>query len=234
MKCITTRQRNNKGAFKLILRFLAWRLCFEWANLKRCFGHGPDRVKYLGFGANLSGSILRNRRITPLASQTFTLRDYGLRFDHPSPWENCSYASAEYAPGENLHGVLLTLSGRDAARMDFYESVPYLRRHRRTWVDQDGARLYYYLTNRSTPRLHPTEEYLGYIVSGLASHPGVSHEYHDWIQSHITAEPGRLVTSYPSPHQPGLSLIDDAYRRLSLKLFLGVIARISLTEWMIR
>ena len=218
----------------MLLRFLAWRLCFEWVNLKRCFGHGSEQVKYLGFGANLAGSILSERRITPLASESFTLRDHGLRFDHPSPWENCSYASAEPAPGESLHGVLLTLSGRDAARMDFYESVPFLRRYRRAWVEQDEIKLYYYQTNRTTPGLHPTEEYLGYITSGLASHPDVSREYSDWIQNHQTAEPGRLVTSYPSPHQSGHSVIVDGYRRISLKLFLDVIGRVSLTEWMIR
>jgi len=217
-----------------MFRFLAWRLGFEWVNLKRCFGHGPDRVHYLGFGANLSSSVLRERRIEPLAAETFSLRDHGLRFDHPSAWENCSYASAEYAPGEKLHGVLLTLSGRDAARMDFYESVPFLRRYRRVWVEQDGIRLFYYQTNRSTPGLAPTDEYLEYIVTGLESHPEVSNEYRDWIRRHPTAEPGRLVTSFSSPHQPGRSLLVDNCRRLGLKLFLDVVRRVSLTEWMIR
>jgi hypothetical protein len=217
-----------------MLRFLAWRLGFEWANLKRCFGHGPDRVHYLGFGANLSNCVLRERRIEPLAAEAFTLRDHGLRFDHPSAFENCSYASAEYAPGEKLHGVLLTLSGRDAARMDFYESVPFLRRYRRAWVEQDGIRLYYYQTNRSTPGLAPTDQYLEYIVTGLESHPDVSGEYRDWIRCHPIAEPGRLVTSFSSPHQPGRSMLVDSYRRLVLKLFLEVIHRVSLTEWMIR
>ena len=218
----------------MIHRFLAWRLGFEWANLQRCFGHGPKRVRYLGFGANLADSILRERRITPLDAETFTLQDHGLRFDHPSPWENCSYASAEHAPGEKLHGTLYTLSGRDAARMDYYESVPCLRRYRRTWAEQDGTQLYYYQTNRSTCGLLPTDEYLGYIVTGLASHPDVDAEYRQWINHHPTASPGRLVTCYPSPHQSGRSRIADAYRRFTLKLFLNVIRRVSLTEWMIR
>ncbi|MEM7564734.1 MAG: gamma-glutamylcyclotransferase family protein, partial [Pseudomonadota bacterium] len=214
-------------------RFLAWRLCFEWANLKRLFGHGSDRVLYLGFGANLSSNILAERRISPLATKLFTLRDYALRFDHPSPWEHCSYASAEYAPGEKLHGMLLTLSGRDAARMDFYESVPFIKRYRRTWVEQDGVRIYYYQTNRSTPGLHPTEEYLGYIIDGLRHHPDVAESYQDWIQNHPTAEPGDLVTSYASPHQAGKSALIDQYRLISLKLFLDVLSYASLTEWLI-
>lgn len=218
----------------MILRFLAWRLGFEWANLKRCCGHGPQRVRYLGFGANLADTILRERRITPLDAAAFTLQDHGLRFDHPSAWEHCSYASAEPAPGEKLHGTLYTLSGRDAARMDFYESVPVLRRYRRTWVEQDGTRLYYYQTNRSTPGLLPTDEYLGYITAGLAVHPGVDDDYRHWINHHPTAIPGRLVTSFPAPHRPGRSRVADAYRRITLKLYIDVIRRVSLTEWMIR
>jgi hypothetical protein len=218
----------------VILRFLAWRLGFEWANLQRCCGHGPQRVRYLGFGANLADTILRERRITPLGAEAFTLRDHGLRFDHPSAWENCSYASAEYAPGEELHGTLYTLSARDAARMDFYESVPILRRYRRTWVVQDGTLLYYYQTNRSTCGLLPTDQYLGYITTGLAAHPGVDDDYRHWINHHPTASPGRLVTSFPSPHQPGRSRVADAYRRFALKLYLDVFRRVSLTEWMIR
>jgi len=218
----------------VIYRLLAWRLGFEWVNLKRCFGHGPERVHYLGFGANLADSILRERRITPLDAKSFTLQDHGLRFDHPSAWENCSYASAEHAPGEKLHGTLFTLSSRDAARMDFYESVPFMHRYRRTWAEQDGTRLYYYQTNRSTCGLLPTDEYLGYIVTGLAAHPGVDDEYRQWINHHPTASPGRLVTSYSSPHQPGHSRVGDAYRRLTLHFFLNVVRRVSLTEWMIR
>ena len=118
--------------------------------------------------------------------------------------------------------------------MDYYESVPCLRRYRRTWAEQDGTQLYYYQTNRSTCGLLPTDEYLGYIVTGLASHPDVDAEYRQWINHHPTASPGRLVTCYPSPHQSGRSRIADAYRRFTLKLFLNVIRRVSLTEWMIR
>ncbi len=220
-----------------MLRFLAWRLLFEICNLKRLFGHGPDRVLYFAFGANLSPVVLKQRRITLLAVKPFTLSNYGLRFDHPAPWENCAYASAEYAPGESLHGFLYTLSGRDAARMDFYESVPMLRRYRRTVVEQDGVTLYYYQTNRSTANLKPTAEYLDYIVDGLKTHPGVSPEYRKQLAAIETAEPGNLVTSFLSEQatrrtaQPTLI---DGYKRITLNIFLTVISRISLTEWFIR
>ena len=121
------------------------RPCTTYSGLRiadaRLTGAGPERVAYLAFGANLSESILRQRRIRPLASEYFTLRDFGLRFDHPAPYAGCGYASAEPAPGEKLYGCLYVLSGRDAARMDFYEVTPVIGRYRRTWVEQDGRRL---------------------------------------------------------------------------------------------
>jgi hypothetical protein len=157
-----------------MIRYLVWRLLFEVCNIKRLFGHGPEQVQYLAFGANLSDAVLKQRRITPFAARHFTLRDYGLRFDHPAPWVGCGYASAEPAPGESVHGFLYTLSGRDAARMDFFEVVPVVKRYRRTVVKQDGETLYFYQTNRSTPDLKPTIEYLGFITEGLKSHPDAS------------------------------------------------------------
>jgi hypothetical protein len=122
--------------------------------------------------------------------------------------------------------------------MDFYESVPMLRRYRRTWVEQEGVDLYYYQTNRSTPNLSPTDEYLGYIVDGLETHPDVNPEYRAQIAALATAQPGGLVNSYLSEQAPNriplIGVCIDGYQRVTLKIFLDIIARVSLTEWLIR
>jgi len=221
-----------------MLRYLLWRLRFEACNVKRLLGPGKRQIEYLAFGANLSDAILRERRIVPLAARPFTLRDYGLRFDHPAPWASCGYASAEPAPGESLHGFLYTLSERDAARMDFYEVVPVLQRYRRTLVEQDGLTLYFYQTNRSTPNLKPSAEYLGYIVQGLETHPDVSPDYLDAIRAIEPGEPGALVATYHRAQSafrnPWLVVIDDAWQRLSLRIFLALLYRFSLTDPFIR
>lgn len=221
-----------------MIRYLVWRLLFEVCNIKRLFGHGPEQVQYLAFGANLSDAVLKQRRIIPFAARHFTLRDYGLRFDHPAPWVGCGYASAEPAPGESVHGFLYTLSGRDAARMDFYEVVPVVRRYRRTVVEQDGETLYFYQTNRSTPNLKPTTEYLGFITGGLKSHPDASAEYCNAMASVTTREPGRFVSSYlwhqPGNRNPWLRYLIDAYQLLALRLFLLLIYKYSLTARFIR
>ena len=221
-----------------MLRYIIWRLLFEICNIRRLPGHGKKRVQYLAFGANLSASIMNERRIRPFAMKPFTLRDHGLRFDHPSPWIGCGYASAEPAAGETVHGFLYTLSVRDAARMDFYEAVPVINRYRRTWVEQDGERVYFYQTNRSTPNLKPTEEYLGYIVNGLASHPDASDEYRASMASTETGEPGKFVSSYPW-NQPKDRTgwrrdLVDLYQRVVLFIFLKLLYRYSLTAVFIR
>ena len=221
-----------------MIRYLVWRLLFEACNITRLFGHGPDRVQYLAFGANLSDEILKQRRIRPFTTEPFTLRDHALRFDHPAPWEGCGYASAEPAPGESLHGFLYALSGRDAARMDFYEVVPILKRYRRTYVEQDGRRLFFYQTNRSTPDLKPTDEYLGFITDGLESHPGVSADYRSMIGSIETAERGKLVTSYISQQAENrvskLEKINAGYQKFLVMIFLSLIYKYSLTAFLIR
>ena len=221
-----------------MIRYLVWRLLFEACNITRLFGHGPDRVQYLAFGANLSDEILRQRRIRPFAVEPFTLRDHALRFDHPAPWEGCAYASAEPAAGESLHGFLYALSGRDAARMDFYEVVPILKRYRRTYVEQDGQRLFFYQTNRSTPDLRPTDEYLGFITEGLGSHPDVSADYRSMIAAIETAERGNMVASYNSPQPencaPWLRKINDRYQKIVVMIFLSLIYKYSLTAFLIR
>jgi hypothetical protein len=221
-----------------MLRFLAWRLLFEVCNLRRLLGHGPGRVQYLAFGANLSPAIMRDRRIQALSARPFTLRDYGLRFDHPAPRDGCGYASAEPAEGEAVHGLLYTLSERDAARMDFYEMVPVVRRYRRTWVEQDGERLYFYQTNRSTPGLGPTAEYLGYIVDCLAAHPDVGVDYLERLSAIGTRTPGRYVDTYldaqPVYQSRWLNRLNRAYQKASVYLFLNLLYRVSLTAVFIR
>jgi len=221
-----------------MIRYLVWRLLFEACNINRLFGHGPDRVYYLAFGANLSDEILKQRRIRPFTVESFTLRDHALRFDHPAPWEGCGFASAEPASGESLHGFLYALSDRDAARMDFYEVVPILNRYRRTYVEQDGRRLYFYQTNRSTPDLRPTDEYLGFITEGLESHPGASDDYRSMIAAIETAERGNMVASYISPQPENrplwLQKINGSYQKIAVMIFLSLIYKYSLTAFLIR
>jgi len=219
-------------------RYLAWWLRFEFCNFRRLLGRGSGRVQYFAFGANLSPAIMRQRRIQPLDARYFRLEDYALCFDHPASREDCSYASAAPVAGETLYGVLYTLSERDAARMDCYEMVPVVGRYRRTWVEQDGERLYFYQTNRSTPNLKPTAEYLGFIVDGLALHPDVDDDYRRQLSQTETAEPGGYVDSYlgerPRRGPRWLQSCSSLYRKAATCVFLNLVYRLSLSGHFIR
>jgi hypothetical protein len=221
-----------------MLRFIAWRLLFEVCNVRRWFGHGSGRVQYFAFGANLCPSIMRERRIRPHEAKYFTLENHALRFDHPSPWHGCGYASAAPSEGEAVHGVLYLISERDAARMDFYELVPVVGRYRRTWVEQGGERLYFYQTNRATPRLKPTAKYLAYIVDGLAPHPGVDPSRLARLAALETVQPGAYVASYLGERAAfsprWLYVLYLAYRRLEIRAFIALVYRASATEHLIR
>jgi hypothetical protein len=114
-----------------MIKFLLWKLMFEYSNCIRILGPGRKQVYYFAFGANLSDAIMRERQIKPVSSRPFVLRGFGLRFDHPAAWKNGAYASAEPAPGERAYGFLYGMCERDARRMDFYEGVLILKRYRR-------------------------------------------------------------------------------------------------------
>ncbi|MGD2170624.1 MAG: gamma-glutamylcyclotransferase [Gammaproteobacteria bacterium] len=221
-----------------MLRYLTWWLMFEICNCRRLLGRGPGQVQYFAYGANLSPAVMRDRRIEASAVRYFTLEDYGLRFDHPAAKAGCGYASAEPAVGESVFGLLYTLSERDAARMDFYEMVPIVRRYRRTWVEQGGERLYFYQTNRSTPGLKPTSEYLGYILECLASHPDVDPSYRERLAAVGTETPGGYVASYlaerPEFGPRWLYRLSRNYHKLTLILFRHLLMRFSLTAPFIR
>jgi len=221
-----------------MIRCIIWRLLFEACNLTRLFGHGSEQVQYLAFGANLSDTVLKQRRITPFAVEHFTLRDYGLRFNHPSRWVGCGFASAEQAPGESLHGFLYTLSARDAARMDFYEVVPVLKRYRRTFVEQDGVTLFFYQTNLPTPYLKPSTEYLGYIIEGLELHPDASAEYCNAVAATATTEPDSFEASYLWEQPDNLALRpsyrNESYQHFVQKFFREFLYKRSITDHFIR
>ena len=122
--------------------------------------------------------------------------------------------------------------------MDFYEAARFINRYRRTWIEQDGVRLYLYQTNRATEGLYPTDEYLGFIIDGLARHPEADPGYCRELARTPTAEPGELVSSHLWEQPPGrpawLRRPIAAYQRAILWLFVNFIYKRSLTERFIR
>lgn len=140
---------------------VAWLLQFKlFVGLRRF-----DReVGYFAFGANLDPSVLTRRRMRVRAERELLLRDHELRFNQPGTFQGFGFASAEAASGKFVYGKVLTIGAVDARRMDYYEAMPFLKRHRRVSATQNGAHFFFYQATHPRAGLMPTEEYLNKIL----------------------------------------------------------------------
>jgi hypothetical protein len=121
-------------------------------------------VGYFAFGANLDPKVLARRGMRVLGEKELLLRDHVLLFNQAGPFEDFGFASVEAAPGRMVYGKVLTIGRVDAIRMDFYEVLPFIRRHRRVWVEQDGARVFFYQATHPKAGQIPSREYLDKIL----------------------------------------------------------------------
>lgn len=164
-----------------MLRILLWRLGFEFWDwvavlvswvpfLARFSVLGAERI-YFAFGANLSPAVLRQRQIVPGYQEDFLLRDHELLFNQPGPYEGFGFASVHSRPGKMVFGRLLRLRAIDEKRMDYFEVVPFLKRHRKVTATQDGHTFFFYQATFPKAGLRPTEEYLGKIMQAAEQSP---------------------------------------------------------------
>lgn len=156
-----------------MLRLLAWRLGLEfWNSVAWLLQFPPfsalrrfDRpVNYFAFGANLDPKVLARRGMRVRGEYEILLRDHALYFNQPGPIEGFGFASVEAAPGRVAYGKILTIGHIDAKRMDFFEVLPFIHRHRRVWAEQDGQPLFFYQATHPRDGQIPTREYLDKIL----------------------------------------------------------------------
>ena len=148
-----------------MLRILLWKLGFEWANLMRLIYPRDDRtIYYFAFGANLCPDILKQRGMTIYESIDYALEDAALRFTQSGFYKDHGYASADASPGDKVYGRLYLVKQSDAARMDYYEGVPFLKSHDKIYGEYNGKAFYYYRARQITANLKPTQEYLDYLT----------------------------------------------------------------------
>ena len=148
-----------------MLRILLWKLGFEWANLMRLIYPRDDRtIYYFAFGANLCPDILKQRGMTIYESIDYALQDAALRFTQSGFYKDHGYASADASPGDKVYGRLYLVKQSDAARMDYYEGVPFLKSHDKIYGEHNGKAFYYYRARQITEDLKPTQEYLDYLT----------------------------------------------------------------------
>jgi len=83
--------------------------------------------KYFAFGSNLHTSVLEGRRgIFPLQQSPGYVDDYRLAFNILGvPLIEPSFASVEYCPGEQVHGMVFTLDWEAWSTLCRTEGVPF-------------------------------------------------------------------------------------------------------------
>ena len=149
-----------------MLRIILWKTGFEWAHLKRILDPRADRkVYYFAFGANLSEDVLSRRRISVYDAFDHILDNAELRFSQPGFYKNHGYASADPVDGQVLYGKMYLILEADAARMDYFEGVPFLKVHNKITGVVNGSAFYYYRAVEPTEGLKPTREYLDYLTT---------------------------------------------------------------------
>lgn len=157
---------SNATGASILLRILLWKLGFEWANLMRLINPRTEqKIYYFAFGANLSPHILKQRNMTVYQSIDYALEDAALRFTQSGFYKDHGFASADHAPGEKVYGRLYLIKQSDAARMDYYEGVPFLKAHDKVLGEYNGLPFYYYRARTITQDLKPTQEYLDYLTN---------------------------------------------------------------------
>jgi hypothetical protein len=163
-----------------LLRIFLWKTGFELAQLKRILWPQPDRkIYYFAFGANLSQSVLDQRRIRVYEAFDFVLEDAVLRFSLAGFYKDHGYASADAAVGEVVYGRMYLLLERDAIRMDYYEGVPFLNVHEKLFRTFNGSRFFYYRAIKAENGLKPTQEYLDYLLTSYRESGDVPLAYID-------------------------------------------------------
>jgi gamma-glutamylcyclotransferase (GGCT)/AIG2-like uncharacterized protein YtfP len=116
-----------------------------------------ERNLYFAYGANMHPEAMQWRCPKALASQTYILRNWELKF--------YSHATIENRPGAEVAGVLWEITPECEQSLDVFEGFPRYYT-KRTWV-QDGVQFFFYeMTAPKSGR--PSEGYVLDIAESYA------------------------------------------------------------------
>ncbi|MBW2058498.1 MAG: gamma-glutamylcyclotransferase [Deltaproteobacteria bacterium] len=142
-------------------------------------------IEYFSYGSNLNQESLdvfcdktKKPRI-PLHERNprrARLRNYALDFNYYSPLMGGGAANLEPSPGEEVEGVVFTMTEQDMATLDQRERAPeYFKRILVSVVLEDGTTLhdvvaYVACEDKKSPFTPPTRDYKAVIVAGAESY----------------------------------------------------------------
>jgi gamma-glutamylcyclotransferase (GGCT)/AIG2-like uncharacterized protein YtfP len=190
-------------------------------------------VFYFAFGANLDPEVLKGRKIVPLSAQDFSLRDYQLHFTQAGPYVGMGFASIVNSPGSTTYGKLYQLDQLDMHRMDYFEAVPFMHRHKKKFTEQDGQLLYFYQATNPVAGLSPSKEYLQKILTGLSTFKNIPSDYLEKLRLTPTVATNHYADNHQMFLQP-CGWLPEAWRcrldQLLIRFYVNVLRRYSITE----
>jgi len=219
-----------------MLRVVLWRSYFELLNLLKIFGWRGRPVQYFAFGANLDPAVLELRKITVRSGRPFALNGYKLVFDHQGPFEGGGFASVVDSPGSVAYGKLYEMPYIDELRMDCYEAMPFLRRHRKIRFHSPVGEIYFYQSRSPRPGLVPTRTYFQKILTCYESTPDFPVEFLAEFRETAVLPDEKPVKNLNfvilQPHRYGRVLQPwlERYDRFCFGFFLKLIYRPSLFD----
>jgi hypothetical protein len=167
-----------------LLRIFLWKIGFEWTQLKRVlWPRAEEKAYYFAFGANLSVDVLERRKIKVFEDFDYILENAALRFSQSGFYKNHGYASADPIEGEVTYGKMYLILKSDAARMDYFEGLPFIAVHDKVFQKVNGLEFFYYRANNPREGLKPTKEYLNYLINAYESMPDVPKPYIETLAS---------------------------------------------------
>lgn len=223
-----------------MLRIILWKTGFEWAHLKRILWPRVERKTwYFAFGANLCRDVLVQRRIKVFEAFDYVLEDASLRFSQAGFYKEHGYASADAIDGEVVYGKMYLILERDAARMDYFEGVPFLEVHEKVFHKARESDFYYYRAINALEGLRPTQEYLDYLITAYHEMQEVPPEYiesmaatrvlDEFLPQDQTGDFVRNIDRWPAFMHPLLVYYEGCCLRLVELLW-----NRSLLQWMIK
>lgn len=175
--------------------------------LKSAVSEARMKDLYFAYGSNMNLSQISSRCSRPVAISTACLKDHRLIFcGHSDVWDG-GIETVEPAPGEDVWGVLFSLSNMNWERLDMWQDARMdgggLYFHIPMVVaDMQGHEHYVRLYKKDVQKepTNPSREYLDFIVQGAIEN-GLPDPYIDALKARTTKP-----ALYPVPRRGSADL----------------------------
>ncbi|MCC6645049.1 MAG: gamma-glutamylcyclotransferase [Polyangiaceae bacterium] len=163
--------------------------------------------RYFAFGANLSPSTLRRRRVRTRGARPARLPGHELVFAvRGVPLLEPAFATVRPADDE-VWGVLYDLDEAELARLRSYEGLSYREVGVEVETERGPEAARTFVAKRPCPPRPPSARYLGLLVAG-ARHHGLPDA---WL-ARLEAQPSRHVPVLHELVGAGFALVDHVHR----------------------